>query len=80
MTFDYFKTQHGRNGIFGDGRGVKSRVHYGSDYVNAFWDGTQMTYGDGDGTEFGPLGLARRGRPRDEPRRHREHRQPHLLR
>ena len=24
-------------------------------YVNAFWDGTKMTYGDGDGVEFGPL-------------------------
>ena len=54
-TYDYFKTEHGRNGIFGDGRGVKSRVHYGNGYVNAFWDGSQMTYGDGDGSEFGPL-------------------------
>ena len=29
--------------------GARSRVHYGNDYVNAFWDGTQMTYGDGAG-------------------------------
>ncbi|MFI7544718.1 M4 family metallopeptidase [Actinoplanes sp. NPDC049599] len=49
VTFDYFKTVHGRNGIFGDGRGVPSRVHYGNAYVNAFWDGAQMTYGDGSG-------------------------------
>jgi hypothetical protein len=28
---------------------VASRVHYGNAYVNAFWDGTQMTYGDGTG-------------------------------
>ncbi len=55
MTYDYFKTQHARSGIFGDGRGVKSRVHYGSNYVNAFWDGSQMTYGDGNGTQYGPL-------------------------
>ncbi len=48
-TFDYFKNVHGRNGIFGDGRGAPSRVHYGNNYVNAFWDGTQMTYGDGAG-------------------------------
>ncbi|GAA4694909.1 M4 family metallopeptidase [Nocardioides nanhaiensis] len=54
-TFDYFKDVHGRNGIFGDGRGVPSRVHYGNGYVNAFWDGTKMTYGDGDGSSFGPL-------------------------
>ncbi len=48
-TFDYFKLVHGRNGIFGNGQGVPSRVHYGNAYVNAFWDGAQMTYGDGSG-------------------------------
>ncbi|MFY1625329.1 M4 family metallopeptidase [Micromonospora sp. WMMD723] len=46
-TFDYFKNVHGRNGIFGNGAGVPSRVHYGRNYINAFWDGSQMTYGDG---------------------------------
>ena len=25
-------------------------MHYGVDYDNAFWDGTQMVFGDGDGT------------------------------
>ncbi|MFF0341038.1 M4 family metallopeptidase [Kribbella sp. NPDC004875] len=54
-TFDYYKSVHGRNGIFGDGKGVPSRVHYGSNYVNAFWDGKQMTYGDGDNVAAGPL-------------------------
>jgi zinc metalloprotease ZmpA len=54
-TYDYFKNEHSRNGVFGDGRGLKSRVHYGNNYVNAFWDGSQVTYGDGDGTNFGPL-------------------------
>ncbi|MFE2508385.1 M4 family metallopeptidase [Streptomyces naganishii] len=48
-TFDYYKNVQGRNGIFGDGRGVPSRTHYGNAYVNAFWDGSQMTYGDGQG-------------------------------
>ncbi|RIV39358.1 M4 family metallopeptidase [Micromonospora radicis] len=48
-TFDYFLNVHGRNGIFGNGAGVPSRVHYGNAYVNAFWDGAQMTYGDGAG-------------------------------
>lgn len=46
-TYDYFKLTHGRNGVFGDGRPVRSRVHYGDNYDNAFWDGIQMTYGDG---------------------------------
>ncbi|TWD83872.1 griselysin [Kribbella amoyensis] len=54
-TFDYYKSTHGRNGIFNDGKGVQSRVHYGTNYVNAFWDGTKMTYGDGDNVVAGPL-------------------------
>jgi Zn-dependent metalloprotease len=48
-TFDYYRTVHGRSGIFGNGAGVPSRVHYGNAYVNAFWDGSRMTYGDGSG-------------------------------
>ena len=55
MTWDYFKLVHGRNGIFGTGAGSFNRVHYGKNYVNAFWDGTKMTYGDGDGVSYGPL-------------------------
>jgi len=46
-TFDYYKNVQGRNGIWDNGTGARSRVHYGNAYVNAFWDGTQMTYGDG---------------------------------
>ncbi|MEZ4849341.1 MAG: M4 family metallopeptidase [Bacteroidia bacterium] len=30
-------------------------MSYSSNYVNAFWDGTRMTYGDGDGVNYGPL-------------------------
>ncbi|MET8153857.1 M4 family metallopeptidase [Actinoplanes sp. NPDC049668] len=48
-TYDYYNTTFGRRGIFNNGTGVPSRVHYGSAYVNAFWDGAQMTYGDGSG-------------------------------
>lgn len=55
VTWDYYKNVFGRNGIFGNGSGSYNRVHYGSGYVNAFWDGTKMTYGDGDGTNYGPL-------------------------
>ncbi|HET6626115.1 MAG TPA: M4 family metallopeptidase [Nocardioidaceae bacterium] len=54
-TWDYYQEVHGRDGIFGDGSGSFNRVHYGKDYANAFWDGTKMTYGDGDGVNFGPL-------------------------
>jgi Zn-dependent metalloprotease len=49
QTFEYFKNVLGRNGIWNTGVGARSRVHYGNNYVNAFWDGTQMTYGDGAG-------------------------------
>jgi zinc metalloprotease ZmpA len=55
VTWDYYKDRHGRLGIFGNGSGSFNRVHYGSGYANAFWDGTKMTYGDGDGVNFGPL-------------------------
>lgn len=54
-TWDYYKQTFGRNGIFGTGAGSYNRVHYGKNYVNAFWDGSKMTYGDGDGVSFGPL-------------------------
>ena len=55
VTWDYYNNVHGRNGIFGTGQGSFNRVHYGNAYVNAFWDGTKMTYGDGDGSSYGPL-------------------------
>ncbi|WP_199511727.1 M4 family metallopeptidase [Nucisporomicrobium flavum] len=48
-TYDYYNSTFGRKGIFNNGTGVPSRVHYGNAYVNAFWDGSQMTYGDGSG-------------------------------
>ncbi|OLZ66551.1 peptidase M4 family protein [Streptomyces sp. IMTB 2501] len=56
-TWDYYKNVQGRDGIGGDGKGSYNRVHYGSNYNNAFWDDSCfcMTYGDGDGTTFGPL-------------------------
>ncbi|WP_346836441.1 pre-peptidase C-terminal domain-containing protein [Microbulbifer sp. SAOS-129_SWC] len=33
---------------------LRMRVHYGTNYENAFWDGSQMTFGDG-GSTFYPL-------------------------
>ncbi|MEV5438003.1 M4 family metallopeptidase [Streptomyces sp. NPDC052682] len=51
LTWDYYKNVHGRTGIRGDGKGAYSRVHYGNNYVNAFWSDSCfcMTYGDGSG-------------------------------
>lgn len=67
MTLNYFQAIHARNGI--DGRGgpfattsaiggtglITSVVHYATGYNNAFWNGSYMTYGDGDGSVFSPL-------------------------
>ncbi len=49
-TYDYFFNQHNRNSIDGNGFKLMSYVHYNTNYANAFWDGTKMTYGDGNGT------------------------------
>jgi len=50
MTYDYFFNQHNRNSIDDAGFALNSYVHYDVNYANAFWDGTRMTYGDGDGS------------------------------
>lgn len=52
VVYDFYKNLFSRNGIDNNGMNMISTVHYGSAYNNAFWDGTQMVYGDGDGSEF----------------------------
>lgn len=57
-TWDYYKNVHGRNGIADDGQGALSRVHYGRNYSNAFWNDNCfcMTFGDGNnGVTFNPF-------------------------
>ncbi|HLE81072.1 MAG TPA: M4 family metallopeptidase [Dehalococcoidia bacterium] len=49
---DYLKTALGRNSIDNLGMNLLLNVHYGENYMNAFWDGDEMTFGDGDGTIF----------------------------
>jgi PKD repeat protein len=49
-TYDYMDSVHNRNSIDNNGFTLKSYVHYDLNYVNAFWDGQRMTYGDGDAT------------------------------
>ena len=63
-TWDFYKNVFGRSGIKNNGVGAYSRVHYGNNYVNAFWDDGCfcMTYGDGSGNAD-PLTVPRRGRP-----------------
>ena len=49
---EFYKTNFGRNSIDNNGMTLQSSVHYGVNYNNAFWDGSQMTYGDGDNNIF----------------------------
>ncbi|MBK8793386.1 MAG: M4 family metallopeptidase [Holophaga sp.] len=48
-TWDMFKNVFGRNGIDGTGKASYGRMHYSSNYDNAFWSDSCfcMTYGDG---------------------------------
>lgn len=54
QTFNYYEEEHGRISYDNKGSLLFSRVHFRENYDNAFWDGTQMTYGDG-GSSFTPL-------------------------
>ena len=47
-TFDLYHVIFGRNSIDDNGLKLISTVHYARGYDNAFWDGRQMVYGDGD--------------------------------
>jgi Zn-dependent metalloprotease len=48
VTFDLYYDIYGRNSIDDKGLKLDSTVHYQKSYDNAFWDGRQMVYGDGD--------------------------------
>jgi len=47
-TRDLYSVAFGRNSIDNLGMNLESTVHYDKGYDNAFWDGQQMVYGDGD--------------------------------
>jgi Zn-dependent metalloprotease len=51
-TYDFYNAVFKRNSIDDHGMRLASTVHYGIKYQNAFWDGNQMVYGDGDGDIF----------------------------
>jgi Zn-dependent metalloprotease len=54
-TYTMFRKAFYRNSIDDRGMRIDSTVHYGVAYDNAFWNGRQMVYGDGDGRIFGPF-------------------------
>jgi len=51
-TYDFYKTVFDRNSIDDRGLRLDSTVHFSVRFNNAFWDGRQMVYGDGDGVIF----------------------------
>jgi vibriolysin len=57
-VWDCYNTLFQRDSIDGAGAKLISSVHYDKNYVNAYWDGTQMVYGDGDGVNATNLALS----------------------
>ncbi|MFY0522136.1 M4 family metallopeptidase [Archangium gephyra] len=55
-TYDCFSLNFGRDSFNGAGAQLRSTVHHSTNYTNAFWNGTQMVYGDSDGVQSAPLG------------------------
>ena len=56
-TYNYFKEVHGRDSLNNKGMTLISRANYvkpgeGDFFNNAFWDGSKMTYGNGDSTKY----------------------------
>ncbi len=47
-TYDLYNEVYSRNSLDGNGLRLDSTVHYQQGYDNAFWNGQQMVYGDGD--------------------------------
>ncbi|MEW1635221.1 M4 family metallopeptidase [Streptomyces sp. NPDC093801] len=55
LTRDFYKEVFQRNSIDGKGMRLDGFIHYGESINNAFWDGREMLFGDGDGKEFSNL-------------------------
>ena len=51
-TWQLYWQAYRRDSLDGRGLPLVASVHYGVEYDNAFWDGTQMVFGDGDGVYF----------------------------
>lgn len=52
VTDSYYLNTHSFNWLTYYPQGMVSSAHVSSNYVNAYWNGTQMAYGDGDGVSF----------------------------
>lgn len=57
-TFDLYNNVFQRNSIDNAGMDLIGTTHYGVKYNNAFWNGSQMVFGDGDGKLFNRFTIA----------------------
>ncbi len=51
-AWNLYHDEYGRCSIDDRGMIIDQTVHYGEEHNNAFWNGEQMVYGDGDGELF----------------------------
>jgi len=51
-TYELYRQAFARDSVDGRGLPLRGTVHYGHAYDNAFWDGAQMVFGDGDNDLF----------------------------
>jgi len=51
-TFNFYLKAYSRNSIDNAGMPLVASVHFGRNYDNAFWNGKQMVFGDGDNVLF----------------------------
>ncbi|MCZ4060471.1 M4 family metallopeptidase [Pantoea sp. LMR881] len=58
LTYDFFWQIYQRNSLDNQGLKLPGTVHYGKNYQNAFWNGQQMVFGDGDGEIFNRFTIA----------------------
>ena len=58
QTWDFYHEVFGRNSIDDEGMVLNATTHYGQNYNNAFWNGRQMVFGDGDGELFNRFTIA----------------------
>ncbi|HBA82551.1 MAG TPA: hypothetical protein DCZ95_00510 [Verrucomicrobia bacterium] len=57
LTQRYFSEVHGLNSFNDLGILARANAHQGSSYVNAYWDGSEFYFGDGDGAQANSLAV-----------------------
>lgn len=58
ITYNWYFNLFNRDSFNNQGAIITSSVHVGSNYVNAYWSGSQLAFGDGDGQNSSNLANA----------------------